>query len=63
MLTASLLLVAIAGVAVAGPYEDGGAAYVQGDYAVALRLIRPFADSGIPAAQIVLGLCTLMAKA
>ena len=61
MLTASLLLVAIAGVAVAGPDEDGGAAYVQGDYAAVLPLIRPFADSGMPAAQNVLG--TLMAKA
>lgn len=28
-LTAPLMLVAIAGVAVAGPYEDGGAAYVM----------------------------------
>jgi len=50
-LAASLVLVALAGVAVAGPYEDGVAAYFRGDYPTALRLIRPFADQGMAAAQ------------
>ncbi len=52
-LTASLLTIAV--VAVAGPYEDGVAAYVRGDYVTALRLIRPFADQGMAAAQNNLG--------
>src|SRR6516225_2282200 len=54
-LAASLVLVALAGVAVAGPYEDGVAAYGRGDYTTALRLIRPFADQGMAAAQNNLG--------
>ena len=55
-LTTSLMLAAMAGAAVAGPYEDGVAAYVRGDYATALRLMRPFADHGLAAAQNNLGL-------
>ena len=55
-LTTSLMLAAMAGAAVAGPYEDGVAAYVRGDYATALRLMRPFADQGLAAAQNNLGL-------
>jgi TPR repeat protein len=39
----------------AGPFEDGEAAYVRGDYATALRLLRPFADQGDAIAQSVLG--------
>jgi hypothetical protein len=33
--------VGVAGSVAAGPLEDGVAAYWQGDYATALRLIRP----------------------
>jgi TPR repeat protein len=40
----------------AGPLEDGVVAYGRGDYATALRLIRPLADQGNPSAQAMLGL-------
>jgi len=39
----------------AGPFEDGVAAYKRGDYATALRLWRPFAEQGIAQAQSNLG--------
>lgn len=54
-LTALVMLVAIAGAAVAGPLEDGVAAYDRKDYATALRLLRPLADQGIAMAQFELG--------
>jgi hypothetical protein len=54
-LAASVMLVARAGTAIAGPYEDGVAAYDRGDYATALRFIRPLADQGRAAAQFKLG--------
>jgi TPR repeat protein len=54
-LTASLFLVAVAGAAVAGPFEDAVTAYVKGDYATALRLLRPLADQGDARAQYTLG--------
>jgi len=38
----------------AGPLEDAKA-YDRGDYATALRLIRPLADQGDAAAQYLLG--------
>jgi hypothetical protein len=38
--TASLMLVAIAGAAVAGPMEDGEAARDRKDYATALRFFK-----------------------
>jgi TPR repeat protein len=41
--------------AVAGPFEDVGAAYERGDYATALRLIRPLAEQGGAKAQYNLG--------
>jgi len=50
-LTASLFLVAIAGAAVAGPFEDAVTAYDNGDYATAIRLLRPLADQGLAEAQ------------
>ena len=55
-LTASLMLVAVAmaGAAVAGPLENGVAAYNRGDYATALRLLRPLADQGNADAQDML---------
>jgi TPR repeat protein len=53
-LTASLVLVAMAG-AVAAPFEDYLAVYNKGDYATALRLIRPLADKGNADAQYNLG--------
>jgi TPR repeat protein len=39
----------------AGPFEDAIAAYESGDYATALRLLRPFAEQGNAAAQFNLG--------
>jgi TPR repeat protein len=41
--------------AVAGPLEDGMAAYNRGDYATALRLWRPLAEQGDARAQGILG--------
>jgi len=40
----------------AGPVEDAVAAYQKGDYATALRLLRPLAAQGDAAAQYNLGL-------
>ena len=48
-LTAFLMLGA--GAAVAGPREDGDAAYNRGDYATALHLLGPLADQGDTSAQ------------
>ena len=41
--------------AVAGPYEDGLAAYNRGDYATALRLFPPLAEQGNALSQRELG--------
>ncbi len=41
--------------AVAGPWEDGMAAYNRGDYVPAVRLFRPLAEQGNAKAQNVLG--------
>jgi TPR repeat protein len=42
-------------VAVAGPWEDGIAAYNRGNYVPAIRLLRPLAEQGNAKAQNVLG--------
>ena len=58
MVVGGLLVAAqILGVAaaVAGPWEDGMAAYNRGDYVPAIRLFRPLAEQGNPKAQSVLG--------
>ncbi len=47
-------ILGIAG-ALAGPWEDGTAAYNRGDYAPAIRLFRPLAEAGNAKAQPVLG--------
>ena len=49
------IALALAGAAVAGPLEDGVEAADRGDYATALRLLRPLAETGNPDAQINLG--------
>ncbi len=54
-ITALLTLIAIAGAAVAGLLEDGVVAYDRGDYATALRLLRPLAEKGNADAQYKLG--------
>jgi TPR repeat protein len=41
--------------ALAGPWEDGMAAYNRGDYVPAMRLFRPLAEAGNPKAQSVIG--------
>ncbi|MCP4305497.1 MAG: SEL1-like repeat protein [bacterium] len=48
-------IVMLAGVAVAGPLEDGNAAYEASDYATALQLWRPLAEQGDAEAQLRLG--------
>src|SRR5436305_5313809 len=53
MIAAALLIGGRA--AVAGPWEDGMAAYNRGDYLPALRLFRPLAEQGNARAQTVLG--------
>ena len=44
-----------AGIVVAGPLDDGIAAYQNGDYGTALRLYRPLAEQGDARAQVRLG--------
>src|SRR5436305_8024390 len=53
MIAAALLIGGRA--AVAGPWEDGMAAYNRGDYVPAMRLFRPLAEQGNAKAQTVLG--------
>ena len=50
-----ILFVCAAGPAVAGPYDDGIEAYAKGDYATAMRLLRPIAEQGDASAQFNLG--------
>jgi uncharacterized protein len=50
------MLAAIAGTAFAGPLEDGNAAYQRGDYATALKLLRPLVDQGRADAQDLLAI-------
>jgi TPR repeat protein len=47
-------ILGIAG-AVAGPWEEGTAAYNRGDYVPAVRLFRPLAEQGNAKAQNMLG--------
>ena len=54
-ITAIFLIVSLAASVLAGPFEDGTAAYGKGDYATALRLLRPLAEQGLAKAQILLG--------
>ena len=56
VLTACLMLVAIAGAAIAGPLEDAEAAYDKDDYKTALQLFRSLSDQGNALAQQRLGL-------
>jgi TPR repeat protein len=54
--TAVVLASAFAAPAVAGTFEDAVDAHARGDYAKALRLIRPLANDGDATAQFNLGL-------
>ena len=55
LMIAMLALAVSTPVVFAGPYEDGRAAYDRGDYATALRLIKPLAAQGDANAQTQLG--------
>jgi uncharacterized protein len=55
LLRALVMLVAIGGVATAGPFEDAVANYRRGDYATALRLWHSLAEKGDADAQFQLG--------
>ena len=50
-----LIAAVLAGIAVAGPFEDADSAYKRADYATAMRLLRPLADQGHAGAQYNLG--------
>ena len=54
-IAATILTMSLVAPATAGPYEDAIAAYDRGDYATALRGLRPQAQQGDPAAQYKLG--------
>ena len=57
-IAAIILILSFAAPMAAGPLEDidaADAAYAKGDYATALRLLRPLADQGDAAAQYNLG--------
>lgn len=45
----------LSGVAAAGQFQDGVMAYQHGDYAMAMRLLRPFANGGNAVAQSYIG--------
>ncbi len=51
----TMLLCLALSMAVAGPLEEGLSAYERGDYASALRILRPLAEQGIASAQSMLG--------
>jgi hypothetical protein len=55
ILAGVVLSLMLAGGAAAGPFEEGVAAYERGDYATALRLLRPLAEQGYASAQHNLG--------
>lgn len=59
LLLGLMLAVGLAGAAVAGPYEDGLAAYDKGDYATAITLLLPLANRGNLLAQHELGFAYL----
>jgi TPR repeat protein len=54
-LAGGLLVFALFGAAMAGPLEDGTAAFQKGDYAAAFQILRPLADQGNGVAQANLG--------
>jgi TPR repeat protein len=54
-IAALIFAVGFAGSVVAGPLEDGRAAYRSGNYPTAMRLLRPLADKGNAEAQDYLG--------
>jgi hypothetical protein len=55
ILAGVVLSLMLTGAAAAGPLAEGKAAYDRGDYATALRLMRPLAEQGLAEAQSDLG--------
>jgi TPR repeat protein len=56
IMAGAIMVVQLTGcAALAGPWEDGMAAYSRGDYVPAIRLFRPLAEQGNARAQKVLG--------
>jgi len=55
IVAAIMLVLSFVAPVAAGPLEDGRAAYDRGDYATALRLLRPLADQGNADAESDLG--------
>ena len=55
LLATLVLSICLAAPALAGPFEDGVAAYDRKDYAAALWIFRPLAEQGNPSAQNNLG--------
>jgi TPR repeat protein len=56
LLATLVVSLSLAAPVLAGPFEDGRAAYNSGDYATALRLWLPLAEQGDAIAQFNLGL-------
>ena len=54
-ITAITLATLLSSGALAGPMEDAGKAYQRGDYATAMKLIRPLAEQGNVSAEYNLG--------
>jgi TPR repeat protein len=54
--TAWLMLAASTAAAVAGPVEDGNAAYQRGDYRTAVKVLQPLVDQGNAYAQDILAI-------
>jgi uncharacterized protein len=55
VVAAIMLVLSFAALVAAGQFEDATAALQRGDYAAALRLLRPLADQGSVNAQVNLG--------
>jgi len=62
LLAALVVSLSLAAPGLAGPFEDGEAAYERGDYATALRLMRPLAEQGQANAQFSIGLMYAIGK-
>jgi hypothetical protein len=56
LLAALVVFLSLVAPVLAGPFEDGRAAYNSGDYATALRLWLPLAEQGDAIVQFNLGL-------
>jgi len=56
LLVALVVSLSLAAPVLAGPYEDGRAAFKRGDFKTALQLLRPLAEKGNSIAQNILGI-------